>query len=228
MRKRLCGILIAMTFLFFATAATANAASDEVLDNMMKKLQRGVINAFTGWIEFPVQVAEGFNEGFKGDENNKLFGVLFGVLDGVSHSAGRTISGVTDIIGFWAAGPENNENIGIPLDAEYAWEKGEPYDIFNPNFTDATLRPMVNKLFRGCGNGLFGFMELPYQINKGISEKAPDAGVLKGLWYWGSREISGISDVISAPFANPKDTIGITFDEKWQWEKPAKKIERME
>ncbi|GAI67572.1 unnamed protein product, partial [marine sediment metagenome] len=44
----------------------------------------------------------------------------------------------------------DNKNIGIPLDAEYAWEEGEPYDILNPSFTEGTLAPVTNKLFRGA------------------------------------------------------------------------------
>ena len=223
MCKRLFGILIVITFLSFTT--TTHAASDDVLDGMAKKLKRGVINTFTGWMEFPIQIGKGFNEGFRGDEDNKLLGVIFGVFDGVGHSLGRTLSGVTEVAGFWAANPKDNKNIGIPLDAEYAWEDGKPYDIFDPNFTDATLTPTVNKLFRGVSNTLLGFMELPNQIGKGISEKSPHFSIVKGLWYWLSREISGISDIVTVPFANPEDTVGVSFDEEPPRETPAEEAE---
>ena len=122
------------------------------------------------------------------------------------------------MVGYWALDPEDNIEAGVPLDARYAWEKGEPYDGFNPNFTEATIRPIINKLFRGSGNAIFGFLEVPNQITKGIKEKSADRGIIKGIWYWASREVSGISDVLSAPFANPKDTLGVTFEEEWPWE----------
>lgn len=216
MCKRLFGFLMAAVLLVFT--ATAHAASEDVLDGMVKKLRRGVINTFTGWLEFPAQIVKGYNEGFGGDENNKFLGMVVGVFDGVGHSVGRTFSGITEVAGFWAANPKDNRNVGIPLDAEYAWEEGEPYDIFDPNFTDAALKPVVNKFFRGLSNGLFGFIELPKQIVKGALGVSPEFCIFKGLWYWYSREISGLSDIATAPFVNPEDTMGVAFDEEWPWE----------
>lgn len=217
MHKRLFGILIALALLTSAIDAYADVL--ETMDYMSEKFKRGLINTLTGWAEFPLQIAKGFTEGFGGDADSKLLGAAWGIVEGIGHSVGRTLSGVTDLVGFWAANPEDNHDVGIPLDAEYAWQTGVPYDPFDPNFTDAAIRPMVNKFLRGGGNAIFGFMEIPNQIKKGISEKAPDYGVFKGLWYWVSREVSGISDTVSAPFPNPEDATGVYFDEKWPWDK---------
>ena len=217
MRKRSSAILIAIIFTVFA--ATACADSENITDGMMKKLERGIVNLLTGWVELPAQIGKGYNAGFMGDEDNKLLGIMMGAFNGVVYSTGRTLSGVADVIGFWTASPEDNKNIGIPLGAGYAWEEGESYNLFDPNFTEAALRPMANKLFRGVGNTIFGFMEVPRQVVDSVSGETPYMGIVKGLWYWPSREISGIFDILSFPFANPEDTIGATFDKKWPWDK---------
>jgi len=216
MYRRIFGVLIALVFFVFT--ATVYAESEGLFESMVEKLERGVINTFTGWIEFPGQIGKGYYEGFRGNKQNKLLGVTIGIFEGVGHAAGRTLSGISDVVGFWAATPRDNKNIGIPLDAEYAWEMGKPYDIFDPNFTDAYLNPMVKKFFRGAGNTVFGFLELPNQIVKGLSEKKAELSILKGLYYWSSREVSGISDMVSAPFANPLDNVGIHFDKEWPWD----------
>jgi putative exosortase-associated protein (TIGR04073 family) len=216
MRKRSCALLTTALFLFFIS--NSHAASEDVLDGMANKFKRGVINTFTGVIEIPAQTIKGYNEGFLGDKENKLLGVACGIFEGLWHGAGRTLSGITDIAGFWAANPKDNENVGVPLDAEYAWEEGKSHEAFEPNFTEATIAPSVNKFFRGAGNTLFGFMEFPGQIYKGISQEPASPGLIKGLWYWISREASGISDLATALFPNPEGTAGFAFDEKWPWD----------
>ncbi|MBN1872418.1 MAG: hypothetical protein JW800_07580, partial [Candidatus Omnitrophica bacterium] len=159
--KRVFLVISALIILFVAT--TSHAANDDVLVGMTQKIKRGIINTFTGWAEFPIQIWKGYNNGFRGDSSRKVLGTTMGVVDGVTHAVGRTASGISELIFYWAVNPEDNVKVGVPLDAEYAWEEGEPYDGFDPNFTEATIRPAVNKLFRGAGNFLFGFMELPNQ-----------------------------------------------------------------
>jgi len=215
MKKK--ALLFSVLFVLICTQAFCEEKTD-FLGPMTAKMKRGVINTFTGWAEFPIQIWKGYDEGFRGNRKDKFRGILFGIVDGVSHSVGRTASGLSDMLGYWAAEPESDAGVGVSLDGEYAWEKGEPYDGFDPDFTQAVIRPSVNKLFRGSGNLIFGFMELPNQITKGIKDKAPDRGVLKGLWFWASREVSGISDLLSAPFPNPHDNVGFKFDEEWPWE----------
>ena len=215
MRKILICVLAAFVFLTFTV--TAHAASDNVFSGMGNKLWRGIVNTTTGWIEFPAQTMKGYKNGYLGNPNHKVGGVLLGMVTGVFHTAGRTLSGMFEIAGFWAADHEDNDGVGLPLDAEYAWEEGTPYDHFSPNFEKATLGPMSNKLMRGLGDGLGGFIEFPGQIMKGVKNKSWDIGIFKGLWYWYSREIDGVSDLCTFPLPNPQDTKGAAFDEKWPW-----------
>lgn len=216
MRRGLIGLLVAAVFAVFATAAYADW--DEALEGMKEKTQRGLINALTGWAEFPYQIVKGYNEGFMGEEENRLFGVFFGAIKGIAYGIGRTASGVADLAGFWAAAPVDNERVGFPLETEYVWEEGNIYDMFYPDFIEAAIAPMTNKFLRGVGNTIFGFVEIPEQIKKGISGGSWDLGIGKGLWFWLSREFSGLCDLATIPFANPEDSAGLTFDEKQGWE----------
>lgn len=216
MRKKIAGMAVLVAVLFLCS--TAAAATDDVLGGMGRKFFRGLVNILTGWVELPMQTIKGYNRGCPLDENNKIGGVVCGLFKGVGHSIGRTAWGALELVGFWAANPEDNEGMGIPLDAEYAWEEGEPYNCLDPDFSEATLKPMGKKLMRGLGNGLCGFAELPGQIAKGIKEGAPDLGIIKGLWFWYSREIYGIGDLATVIFPTPADNPGYAFDEEYPWD----------
>lgn len=215
MKKRLICILAAISILLYGSAAHAN--TEELLSGIGKKLMRGVVNVFTGWVEIPAQTFKGYESGLNGDGKNKIGGAVVGIFTGVWHGAGRTISGMGDLAGFWAADPESNEGVGVPLDGKYAWEEGTPYNLSDPNFTEATLKPIGSKFVRGVANGVLGFAEVPGQIVKGAKEGAPDLGIIKGLWYWFSREVDGAYDIITCLLPNPKDTEALKFDEKWPW-----------
>jgi putative exosortase-associated protein (TIGR04073 family) len=219
MRKALC-VLAAFVFLFTSSmsfAETGDVTSEDVMNGMGAKMRRGAINTFTGWIEIPAQIAKGYEYGFMGKDNTGFVGAIGGIFAGIGTAAGRTISGVGELVGFWAVDPDGNEGMGIPLDAEYAWETGTPYDMTDPSFMEATTRPVLKKLGRGLGNLLCGVAEIPGQIMKGIEEKAWDAGICKGIWYCLSREIDGAFDVATFLLPGPRDTKGVPFDEKWPW-----------
>ena len=215
MKKKIISILI--VFMFFVCATNAHADSDNVFSGMGAKLWRGIVNTATGWIELPAQTMKGYKYGYLGNENHKVGGVLLGMLTGVVHATGRTLSGAFDIAGFWAADHPDNDGVGTPLDAEYAWEEGTPYNHFAPSYEEATLGPWSNKLLRGAGDSLGGFLEFPGQIMKGIKNKSYDLGIIKGLWYWYSRQVDGIANVSTFFLPNPPDTKGAAFDEKWPW-----------
>lgn len=217
MKKNIVCIFLAVFMLLYSVGAVYAADTEGFIGGMGKKFVRGVVNTFTGWVEIPVQIAKGYNKGFPGYENNKLGGAFIGIFTGVWHSLGRTFSGFRDMAGFWAADHRDNDNIGIPLDAEYAWEDGTPHDTTKPSFQEATIAPMGNKLVRGLGDTIFGFLELPGQIVKGVKLQAPDAGVGKGLWYWFSREIDGVYDAATFAVPNPNDTKALPYDEEWPW-----------
>jgi putative exosortase-associated protein (TIGR04073 family) len=222
--KKGIAVLAFFTAVVFSCSA-AFAATDDLLEGMGKKFFRGFVNVLTGWVELPMQTIKGFNRGLPGDEDNKLLGSGYGLLKGIGHGIGRTAWGALELFGFWTANPEDNTGMGIPLDAEYAWEEGESYDCFDPDFAEATLKPMGKKLFRGLGNGLFGFAELPGQIGKGIREGATDFGIIKGLWYWYSREVYGIGEVLTVIFPTPDDNPGYAFDEEYPWDAIAETLE---
>lgn len=224
MRKKIASMALLMAVLFLCS--TAIAATDDVLQGMGKKFFRGLANVLTGWMELPTQIIKGYNRGCPLDEDNKIGGMVCGMIKGVGHSIGRTAWGALEAVGFWTANPKDNEGMGIPLDATYVWEEGEAYNCLDPNITEATLKPMGRKFLRGLSNGLFGFAELPGQVAKGIEEKAPDLGIIKGLWFWYSREIYGIADVATVIFPTPADNPGYAFDEEYPWDALAGVIEK--
>ena len=216
MKKRIAVVALFLVSLFIAS--TSYASAEDLVGGMFEKAKRGLVDVLTGWVELPTQIIKGYNEGFMDDESRKVLGVVVGVFDGIGHSAGRTFSGFKDLCGFWTANPVDNEGVGIPLDSEYAWEKGEPYNCFDPNITEGAIKPMGQKLVRGAVNSLFGIVELPGQIMKGTSEGALDLGITKGVWYWFSREWYGFNDIFTMTLPNHIDEKGLAFDEEWPWD----------
>jgi len=210
MKRKLLCILMAAAIISISAGTASAAGAEELFSGMGQKLVRGVVNTVTGWVEIPAQIYYGY-------KNDSFGGAFVGIFSGIWHGVGRTMSGAGDVVGFWAADPKSNDGVGVPLNAEYAWEEGTRYDLMRPSFGEATLTPMGNKLGRGLGNSFCGFLELPGQIFKGLKLHAPDLGIGKGLWYWYSRQIDGAIDVASFLFPNPKDTKALKFDEKWPW-----------
>ena len=213
--KKVLNVLIAVVFL--VTASTAFAGGEEVMQGMGEKLKRGAVNTFTGWVEVPAQIAKGYKYGFMGKDNDGVIGAIGGIFAGIGSAAGRTISGLGELSGFWAADPASNDGIGIPLDAEYAWEEGTSYDMVDPDFETATFKPIIKKLGRGLLNTGLGVLEVPGQIMKGIEERSWDLGIIKGVWYALSRTVDGIWDLATFPLPGPADTKGEPFDEEWPW-----------
>jgi len=210
-------ITILVLFLVIAfSCSTAQGASGDLFTGMGKKLTKGVVNVLTGWVELPMQTMKGYNSDKY--ENNKLLGGCVGFFKGISYTIGRTAWGALELAGFWTANPEDNVGMCIPLDAEYAWEEGKPYDYCDPNFTEATFKPVSRKFLRGVGNALFGFAEFPGQVAKGFQDKTPHIGIMKGLWFWYSREIYGVADVATAIFPTPQDNPGYAFDQEYSWD----------
>lgn len=212
-------IVIALVFLSANVFAAEEAAGNsDLLCGMGKKLVRGTVNLLTGWVELPMQTVKGIQGKFPGCEDNKIAGAVYGFFKGVGCTIGRTVWGAIELAGFWTANPKDNEGFGLPLDGEYAWEEGESYNYFEPDFNRATIQPIGSKLLRGLGNSLLGFVEFPGQIAKGIENKSWDLGVVKGLWFWYSREIYGAGDIATLIFPIPKDNPGYAFDEEYPWD----------
>jgi putative exosortase-associated protein (TIGR04073 family) len=202
MKKRVLSIMLAALIFAFSVSTASAATTEEWVSGMGYKFFRGFINAGTGWWEIPAQIGKGYN-------SSNFPGAFGGIFVGVWHALGRTISGVGDMAGFWAADPKDNDKVGVSLDDEYSWKTGVKHDI--------TVEVVGNKLGRGLGNTIFGLCEIPGQVAKGWKNHAADAGLGKGIWYAFSREMDGIIDLVTFLLPNPIDTKALPFDEQWPW-----------
>ena len=186
------------------------------LEGANSKLTRGAINIVTGWIEVPAEILKGYERGFM---DNKLLGILTGIFSGFSRAFGRTASGSMDILTFWSADPDDNFDIGIYMNNEFAWEsEDDPHYMFEPTFGDATAKPIANKFMRAMTNLFCGVAEIPGQIRKGYQEDTPGLGYAKGFWYWLSREAWGARDILTVFIPTPSDNVGTPFDEEMPWD----------
>lgn len=71
----------------FGTVGTSQAAADNALVGMGKKLVRGVINLATGWVELPMAIVE------KSIEKDPFTGLVFGTVEGTARTVWRTGAG---------------------------------------------------------------------------------------------------------------------------------------
>ena len=215
MKKKVISILAILTLV-----VSSNALAGEITDGMADRAVRGVKNLFTGILEVPFQIGKGYDKGVSFIDNeagSKTVGTVLGFFRGLGHAGGRMSSGAIELFGFWAASPEDNEGVGVPLDAENAWEEGTQYSIFEPNLSEG-VKPMGRKLCRGFTNGLLGIVEVPGQIKKGSEEGNLPKGIIKGFWYWGSRGVYGFGNIMSALVPNPPDNLGVHFEEEYPWD----------
>ena len=194
--------------------------AEEVIPGMVNKAARGGVNLVTGIVEWPAQTYKGWKNGVGFIENetaSKTVGTLLGFfLRGPGHAAGRTLSGGKELFGFWTANRPDNEGIGVPLDAYYAWEMGEQYSIFKPTIAEGVM-PIPRKLGHGLANGFAGIVELPGQIVQGQREGELGNGVLEGVWFWFSRSYNGFGDIFLCLVPNPESTVGTPWDAEWPW-----------
>jgi hypothetical protein len=200
-------------------AAPSYAATEDIGKGMFEKAKRGVIDLVTGFVEFPVQICKGYKHGVSFIDNtagSKTVGTVLGVFRGVGHAVGRTASGATELAGFWTANAIDNHGVGVPLDAQYAWEQGEQYSIFQPTLAEG-VKPWGRKLLQGLGDGLLGIAEVPSQISKGKREGNIAKGVVRGVWFWLSREVYGSTSVYTCVVPNHKENPGYAFSGKWAW-----------
>lgn len=195
--------------------------ADSFVPGMVNKAARGGVNLITGIVEWPMQTYKGYKGGVGFIENeigSKTAGTLIGLfLRGPGHAAGRTLSGGKDLFGFWTANRPDNEGIGVPLDAYYAWEEGERYSIFKPTLKEGIM-PIPRKLGHGLANGIAGIVELPGQIVQGQKEGKLGTGIVEGVWFWWSRSYNGFGDIFLCLVPNPEKTAGVPWDEKWPWD----------
>lgn len=195
--------------------------AEQFIPGLVNKATRGGINLVTGIVEWPVQTYKGYKNGVGFIENevgSKTVGTLMGLfLRGPGHAAGRMASGGKDLFGCWTANRPDNAGIGVPLDAEYAWEMGEQYSIFKPTLKEGVM-PIPRKLVHGLANGFAGIAELPGQIVQGAHEGKTARGVVDGFWFFLSRNYNGFADIFLCVVPNPEETVGYPWDEEWPWD----------
>lgn len=195
------------------------AASDNVVKGMGNKAVRGAVDMVTGIVELPMQTYKGYDKGLgliKNKPTSKAVGTVLGFFRGLSHSVGRIGSGATELLGFWTANPEDNEGIGVPFDAEYAWNMGTQYSYFDPSLKEG-VKPVGRKLAHGVTDAFAGILEVPGQIKTGLDDGNVVVGAGKGVWFWWSRTLNGFSGILLCIVPNHETTEGYAWEGDWPW-----------
>jgi len=211
--------LVVATVILFLSAVPAWASTMDVPLGMGHKARRGLVNLVTGILEVPMQTVKGYQHGvsfIKNGFGSKSLGTIFGLFRGFGHAGGRMGWGMLELVGFWSVNPEDNEGVGIPLDADYAWEEGTRYSLFEPSFSEG-VQPIGRKFIRGLANTLFGVLEVPGQAMQGAKDGNILFGVGRGFWYWWSRELYGFGNLAMSLTPNPKGNPGVAFEGEWPW-----------
>ena len=214
-----------LIILLASLIASATLADDlSTSERMGKKAVRGAIDLFTGIVELPMQTYKGFQNGcapVKNEKTSTAVGTILGFFRGLGHTAGRMSHGGRELFCFWTADQPTNQGTGVPFDAQYSWQKGDPYSLFKPSFKEGTA-PIVRKLTLGLANTFTGIVEVPHQIIKAKqSETSVGKGAGKGVYLFFSRTIYGATDVFTLFFLVPNqvDTYGYAYDSRYSWEK---------
>jgi putative exosortase-associated protein (TIGR04073 family) len=198
----------------------ASAVEDNVVNGMVDKGSRGLVNIVTGWYELPMQIVKGYDRGVEcvdAPAGSRSLGMLGGLFRGVTHAVGRTGWGVVELATFWASNPTSNAELMPLLDANYAWQEGTCKPVFCPDVQSGVDRIGL-RLERGLVGVLAGVAELPGQIRKANAEDRLWIGLPKGLWYTASRIGQGAGDTVLFLLPSPVDNLGIPFEEVEPWD----------
>jgi hypothetical protein len=200
----------AVAFLF---ASASHAADPFVGDGMADKGTHGLVNIFTGWMEIPVQMKQGYDSGYSEERNrispaeSRTAGFVGGFFTGSANAVGRTFTGVYQLAGFWSANHESNEGVGHHLGKEYAWQKSAPPEPTCPG------KRIEAKLGRGFGDLTAGPAEIPIQADKTWTvDRIHDPGFGKGLWFATSRIYGGVFDIVGFVLPGYQKTYGYGYD----------------
>ncbi len=196
---------------------------------MAHKWTRGMTNTLTGVMEIPVQTGKGFDKGvgMDGGALDSTAGATVGLAKGIWYTAGRIEFGLFELLTFWAVNPPANQNVGVNFDGRFPWSRAEQIrngDVVSydggERSAEGVLSDFGNKIERGAGNFVFGGSELVYQVRSEQLEGengSVAAGVGKGLYYWLSRELSGLHDLVFFAFPLPVDNVGPAWDIPDPW-----------
>ena len=219
--KRFVSVVAIITFISCwappAFCGRTEMIMTDALEGMWVKLTRGAVNLCTGWLELPVQMVKGYQKSETTNPDRKILGVCEGFWKGIFHSLGRTVWGAVEVVGFWTANPEDNVGIGYALDGPYVWHDTD-LPIISSDLDTTPLDPYGRKFVRGIENTLFGAAEFPGQVARGVRDKSWDFGISKGLWYWASRELYGIADLVTVILPVPADNPGFAFEQEHPWD----------
>ncbi|MDD2767598.1 MAG: exosortase system-associated protein, TIGR04073 family [Methylococcus sp.] len=122
--RRTLPILLLLAGLGTATPA---ARADDYGSTASLKLGSGLSNLTLGWLEVPKNMINTSNQ------TNVLFGISGGLLKGMLHMVGRTLTGAVDFITF----PVPTQPIAHP---EFVWQKFSEETTYGPAFTPGTAR----------------------------------------------------------------------------------------
>lgn len=183
---------------------------------VVEKGKHGIVNTFTGWLEIPVQISKGYKKGVGQEGKNNFLGGVLGFFRGLGHGVGRTASGLFQLATCVLPNPQDNQDVGIPLDSQYAWEEGQQYSVFNDGF-----HPIGNKVARGFTDSFGCLLEVPGQLEKAARQNTFIDGLVgigKAVFYPVARLASGIYDLATFLLPNDTKTYGRPFDEEKPWD----------
>lgn len=204
-------LLLSLMLVICATFAYAD--DPDISDGMKDKGTHGVVNTFSGWLEFPQQIRKGYARGIELDPDRPALarstGTFLGLFRGASHAIGRTTLGIYQLVGFWSAGHPDNDEVGVPLDHEYGHEWGKPAKIEQ----DALPGYWGRKAERGAVNLAKSPIEVPYQL-KTEYRRTNRKAFGKSAWLFSSRAVTGIYELVTFPFPSATETEGNAFPER--------------
>jgi putative exosortase-associated protein (TIGR04073 family) len=111
--KLTMAVIVSLLLVSYAMPAMA---AEGYVENTGNKFFRGVINAATGWLEFPKQIYK------VSKEDNIFVGFTYGAAKGVADTAIRTSAGVYETGTFFVPLPSDYEPVKNP---EYVWDDVE-------------------------------------------------------------------------------------------------------
>jgi len=221
MKSRGLCLMLVVLMMFSLMPISAEASVASILSGMGEKIEKGATNALTGFVEVPMKTFRGADHGMKGIDNKPLsrsVGTAYGVIGGVGYGAGRTVSGLKDLAGFWAIDYPTNAGYGQMLDKKDAWQEESQAAYARPEVMDGMVKPDLDRGMRGMENVSFSVMELPYQTYLATRDESnPGLGIIRGTSYGLSRLYIGAMDMATFYLPQPKDTVGSTFESENPW-----------
>ena len=109
-------LLLALSDISFSAGPETieQASAEQIVDGMANKFGRGITNTGTGWLEFPKQIYQTWQE------EGPTKGLLIGPLKGIGMTVTRTVGGVLEVATFFVAWPGFFDPY---LEPHYVWQQ---------------------------------------------------------------------------------------------------------